>query len=193
MRFSLADNNGTPNATGLWKTACPPCIHAGVALWKRPSPYPPCILSANKLDPIPISQMEPETHHRGKRTAIRVNGAPLWIGFEALMTSIEDEEGTLSFLHVFHQPRAAVVPAKQTLRPGGCYLIKEPFFTFSADGAYYSLRVDHPSDIMSLPEGHELLPARWSNHNAVLEKSRDMRKNGNVAVEKEKWAEAESL
>lgn len=109
------------------------------------------------------------------------------------MAATEDEEGTLSFLQVFHQPRHKVLPGNQTLRPGGCYLIKEPFLTFTFDGAYRSLRVDHPSDILLLHHGHELLPAKWSNDNAVVGTSRDMRMDGNIAVDEERWAEAESL
>lgn len=192
---SPAATNSIPNATGLWKKPfpCPPCVQAATAAWKKPKPYPPCIHAANKLDPIAISHMKPETNHRGKQTTIRVNEAPVRIGYEALMTAIEDEEGILSFLQLFHQPRAQVVPVNQTLRPGGCYLIKEPLLTFSVNGAYYSLRVDHPSDILLLPDGHELLPAKWSNDNAVVGKSRDTRENGNTAVGEKRWAEAESL
>ncbi|KAG6368930.1 hypothetical protein INS49_003148 [Diaporthe citri] len=162
------------------------------AVWKRPPPYSPCIHAANNLDPIALLEMEPEKHHRGMRTAVRVRDPPTWIGLEALMTAVEDEEGTLSFLQLFHQPRAKLVPREQTLRPGGCYLIKEPFLTFSIDGAYYSLRVDHPSDILWLRHGHELLPAKWRNDNAVVGTSRDARMNGNIAVGEKRWAAAET-
>lgn len=161
--------------------------------WKIPSPYPPCIHAANELEPIAISQMEPEIHHRGKRTAVRLLGSPTRMRLETLITTIEDEEGTPSFLQLFHQPRETAVPAEQILRPGDCYLIKEPFFTFSANDAYSTLRVDHPSDILMLPHGHKLLPAKWSNNNAVVRKSSDTRINGNNAADEERWAEAESL
>lgn len=161
--------------------------------WKNPSPYPPCIRAANDLDPIVISQMEPETHHRRRRIAVRVAGSTTRIGLDTLITTIQDEEGTPTFLQLLHQPRETAVPAQQILRTGGCYLIKEPFRTLSADGVYDSLRVDHPSDILMLPDGHELLPAKWTNDNAVVGKSRESRMDGNKAVGEERWAEAESL
>lgn len=164
----------------------------GTSEGKMPSTYPPCIHAANKLDPMVILQMEDETHHRGKRIAIRVDEPPTRNWNESLMTAIEDEEGTQAWLRLFNQPRETAVPSEQILRPGGCYLIKEPFLIVAANGDY-NLRVDHPSDIFLLPHGHELLPVKWRNDNAVFEKSRDTRMKGNIAVGEGKWAEAESL
>lgn len=162
-----------------------------VATYKAPSAYLPCIHTAKELDPIAISQMKMETHHRGKRVIVRPFIPPLRT-VVALVTIIEDEEGTKARLQVWNQPSETVVPARQTLRSGSCYLIKEPFVTADPPGEY-SLRVDHPGDIFLLPPDHELIPAKWRNSadEALVGRSREMRMKGNDAVSKKRWAEAE--
>lgn len=161
-----------------------------VATHKAPSAYPPCIQTAKELDPIAISQMENETHHRGERVIVRVLVPP--IRDVGLLTLVEDEEGTSTKLYLLFQPSEKLVPAERILRLGGCYLIKEPFFTADSNGSS-SLRVDHPSDIILLPLDHELIPVEWKKGEISVGKSREMRIQGNNAVCKKKWAEAEDL
>lgn len=161
-----------------------------VATYKAPSAYPPCIHAAKELNPIAISQMKMETHHRGERVIVRVLFPP--IRDVGLITLVEDEEGTSTGLCLLFQPSETVVPAERTLRLGGCYLIKEPFFTTNSNGSD-SLRVDHPSDIIMLPLDHELIPVEWKKGEISVGKSREMRMQGNNAVGNKKWAEAEDL
>lgn len=162
----------------------------GAQRFNGPPPYPPCIRAANELDSIAISQAGIETHHRGKRLVVRVITSPTReVG---LMAAVEDEEGTATWLQLHNQPSEAVVPAKQTLQLGSCYLIKEPFATGYPD-CNYSLRVDHPGDISLLPLDHELIPAKWRKNEVLAGKSREMRMKGNDAVGKARWAEAEEL
>lgn len=161
-----------------------------VAVYKAPSAYPPCIHAAKELDPIAISQMKIETHHRGERVIVRVLIPP--IRDVALITLVEDEEGTSTRLYLLFQPSETAVPAERILRLGGCYLIKEPFFTADSNG-YGSLRVDHPSDMILLPLDHEPIPAEWKKGEIPVGKSREMRIEGNNAVGKKRWAEAEDL
>ncbi|KAH8753102.1 hypothetical protein F5883DRAFT_691147 [Diaporthe sp. PMI_573] len=104
---------------------------------------------------------------------------------------VMDEEGTQAMLQLYCQPFEEVVPAKQTLRLGCCYLVKEPFAMVCPDGCY--LRVDHPGDIFLLPHDHELLPVKWREGDAFLGSSFEMRMKGNAAVGKMQWAEAEDL
>lgn len=160
-------------------------------MFKAPSMYPPCVHSANELDPIAISQMKPETHHRGKRTVIRIvipaerNGA-------AVVSVFMDEEGTMGLLQLHNQLSDTFVPAEQALRQYACYLIKDPFLQVAAIGGF-SLRVDHPSDIMLLSHDHELLPAEWKTSERAIGKSHGMRMKGNDAVGKKRWAMANNL
>lgn len=53
--------------------------------------------------------------------------------------------------------------------------------------------MDHPSDIILLPLDHELIPVEWKKGEISVGKSREMRIQGNNAVGKKKWAEAEDL
>lgn len=174
--------------------ASPPANESShvVSTYEAPSAYPPCIHAAKELDPIAISQMKIETHHRGKRVVVRAIISPF--RRVALVTFIEDEEGNKTGLQMFNQPSEQIVPARQTLRFGSCYLIKEPFVT-AVPPDDYCLRVDHPGDIFLLPLDHELVPAKWrkSANEALVGKSREMRMRGNDAVGKKKWAEAEDL
>lgn len=159
--------------------------------FKIPTKYLPCVHAANQLDPIAISQMKPETHHRGKRTVARVSAPPGRDG-AAVVAVVEDEEGTLARLQLYYQPGDAIMPAGQIVLFGRCYLIKEPFFQVAISGTY-GLRVDHLSDILLLPHGHELLPAKWKDSETVAEGSHALRMKGNDAVGKKRWAEAENL
>lgn len=161
------------------------------ALFKIPSPYQPCIHAASKLNPIAISQMKPETHHRGNRIVVHVSIlSNHTLGL--VRAVVVDEKGTHGFLQLYHQLSEAAGPAEQFLRLGRCYLIKEPFLNAVIDGVR-SLRVDHPSDILLLSLDHELLPAKWRKTEPVAAGSRDMRMKGNDAVGKMRWTEAEDL
>lgn len=160
------------------------------ATFRVPSAYPPCIRAANELHPIVISQMIMDTHHRGKRTLVHVLTPPRRA--VALIATAEDEEGTKVWLQLYHQPSEIIVPAEKTLRPGRCYLIKEPLAMFAPDGSY-TLRVDHPSDIILLPDDHEYLPVKWRKSEASVGDSREVRMKGNGAIGKKGWAEAEEL
>lgn len=162
----------------------------GAERLEAPPPYPPCTRAANELDPIAISQMRTEIPHRGKRLVVRVV-APS-ICEEALMAVVVDEEDSVARLQLLNQPSETVVPARQTLRLGSFYLIKEPFAIVDPLGGYI-LRVDHPSDISLLPLDHELVPAEWRKTEIVAGSSRNMRMQGNYFVGKQRWAEAEDL
>lgn len=154
-------------------------------------PYPPSIHAANELDPIVISQMELETHHRGKRTTVRVLEPSIRLG-GALVTTVEDEQDTPVLLLLCQQPSEAFLPAEQILRVGSCYMIKEPFLTVAPDGSD-SLRVDHPSDILLMSQDHELLPVALRKSDHLVKGSVHIRMEGNDAVGKKRWAEAEHL
>lgn len=161
------------------------------AVFKLASPYLPCIHAAKELNPIFISQMQPETHHRGKQTVVRVDAAPTRIR-EALLTTIEDGEGSQALLLLYNQPSETAVPGEQILRRDSFYLIKEPFITVASNGDW-SLQVDHPGDILLLSQDHDLLPVKWRKRECDIGRSGDLRQKGNDAVGKKRWAEAEDL
>ena len=155
-----------------------------------PAPYPPSTLPLNKLEPIMISDMRLETHHRGRKTFLHVLTPPSRI--TAVMAIVEDECGDAITLQLYHQPEESVVPAREVLMSGVC-VIKEPYFKCAMDGTY-SVRIDHVSDIVWLDPSDDRVPQKWRRTKLTWSaNSVDMRKQGNDAVESEKWAEAERL
>lgn len=74
-----------------------------------PSPYPPCTLPLSELQPLMISDMMLETHHRGRKALLHVLTPPSRM--TAVMAIVEDERGTAVVLQLYHQPNESVVPA----------------------------------------------------------------------------------
>ncbi|KAF5722004.1 TPR domain-containing protein [Fusarium mundagurra] len=159
-----------------------------IATTQVPAPYPPCIHSANDLEPIMISDMRLETHHRGKKIMLRVLTPP--DRMTAVMAIVEDENGIAVLLQLYHQPEETIVPAAEILSPNMVCILKEPFFKCATDGTY-SLRVDHPSDIIRLDGADDRIPSHWRPSMVISrENSTGIRKRGNEAVQVKKWAEA---
>ncbi|CAG7561109.1 unnamed protein product [Fusarium equiseti] len=159
-----------------------------IATTQVPAPYPPCVNSSNDLEPMMISDMRLETHHRGKKIMLRVLTPP--DRMTAVMAIVEDEKGTAVLLQLYHQPEETIVPATEILNPNMVYILKEPFFKCATDGTY-SLRVDHPSDIIRLDGADDRIPSHWRPSVVTSDQnSTDIRKQGNNAVQDKKWAEA---
>lgn len=159
-----------------------------------PEPYPPCTLPAAELNPITISQMKLETHHRGRSIVVRVITPP--DRMTNVMALIEDEKYSVVLLQLYNQPAEATVPKHSILRKDGVMLIKEPFFKVTASGGNeYSIRVDHVSDVIFLDALDPLVPKRLRMASGELlgMTSKEIRKEGNAAVGKKEWAEAERL
>ncbi|ROT37968.1 SET domain-containing protein [Sodiomyces alkalinus F11] len=162
-----------------------------MALSQLPPAYPPCIRPVSELEPMAISDMRLETHHRGKMILIRVRTPPNRI--TAVMTIVEDEEGTAVVLQLYHQPDESMVPAEEVLQPDDVFILKEPFFKRATDGSY-SLRVDHPGDIVRLESNDERIPSKWRSRPLMHgQTSKHIRLQGNEATRREQWAVAERL
>ncbi|KAI1461406.1 hypothetical protein F4805DRAFT_453838 [Annulohypoxylon moriforme] len=156
-----------------------------------PAYYPPCICPVQELKPLMISDMTLETHHRGERALVRVLTPADRI--TAIMAIIEDEEGTAVLMQLYNQPEESVVSKDQILREGDVCILKEPYFKGTVDGSY-SLRVDHVSDIIWLQDTDPRIPFKWRKRVLTLdENSKDIRLEGNAAVQRRAWAEAEQL
>ncbi|PNY29022.1 Protein unc-45 [Tolypocladium capitatum] len=154
-----------------------------------PAPYTPCARSVSELQPIMISEMRLETHHRGSKTLVRIRTLPQRI--TAVMAIVEDEQGTAVLLQLYNQPEELVVPAREILLPDGVCILKEPFFKCATDGSY-SLRVDHVSDIIWLEDNDERVPPKWRKP-ALNADSESIRMQGNHAVQNQSWAAAQRL
>lgn len=165
-----------------------------IATSQVPAPYAPCTLPAADLKPMTISQMKLETHHRGHQIVVRVLTPP--DRMTAVMAIVEDEEGTAVLLQLYHQPAETVVPKVNILQQGGYVLIKEPFFKTAATNGSYNIRADHVSDVIFLDDTNDLVPKKWRKRVETIAtglSSREIRLQGNKAVEKMEWAMAERL
>jgi hypothetical protein len=162
-----------------------------VPITQIPEPYAPCTLSAQDLKPITISKMRLETHHRGSKVLLRVLTPPERIN--AVMVIVEDEEETAILLQTYQQPQEELVPCAEAFIANRICIIKEPFLKQTIDGPY-SLRVDHPSDIIWLDENDQRIPAKWRNiKNRIPNSSQGHREQGNTCVTNKDWAAAHRL
>lgn len=119
--------------------------------------YPPCGLSLLDLKPMCISDLRLETHHVGRVLLVRTFGKPNRI--LSVQNAIEDEKGDVDRLALYNSdPKLAldsVLPSK------ALFAIKEPYYKTSADGGY-TVRVDHPSNLVCVPYYHGMVPRALS-------------------------------
>ncbi|KAJ1324480.1 SET and MYND domain-containing protein 4 [Microdochium nivale] len=160
-----------------------------------PPAYPPSTKPLSKLEPISIFELEPDTHHRGRRTTLRVLAPPYREHVASIATMVEDEQGDTLVLRLFFQPPEQLVPADEILCMGDVVVVREPFFCKSAaDSGSCALRVDHTGDVTRLAVGNERIPTRWR----CVEEQEEvfsgvLRGQGNEAVREEQWAKAHRL
>ncbi|KAI0888899.1 uncharacterized protein GGS22DRAFT_184475 [Annulohypoxylon maeteangense] len=156
-----------------------------------PISYPPCVRPVQELEPLMISKMTLETHHRGKQTLIRVLTPATREVY--VVAVVEDEEGTALLMQLYNQPEEEVVGADKILRQGDVCIIKEPVFRSNICNDYM-IQVDHASDIIWLRDADPRIPPKWRKRVQAPDKSsKDIRLEGNAAVQSRKWAEAEQL
>ncbi|KAI1773666.1 hypothetical protein F4818DRAFT_97598 [Hypoxylon cercidicola] len=157
-----------------------------------PPHYPPCVRPIQELKPMMISRMGLEIHHRGNQVLVHVLTPPDRIN--AITAIVEDEEGTAVLLQLYNQPDESKVSKENVLQAGDVCIIKEPFFKVSSNSESYNLRVDHVSDIIWLDDTDYRIPLAWRKRILSLdESSQDFRLQGNAAVGKQNWGEAEIL
>ncbi|KAF7554291.1 hypothetical protein G7Z17_g3039 [Cylindrodendrum hubeiense] len=162
-----------------------------VATSQVPAPYAPCVRSVSELKPMMISTMRLEMHHRGKRIVLRIRTPPQRM--TAVMAIVQDEEDTAVLLQLYNQPDESVMPVSEIIRRDSVLIIKEPFFKCATDGSY-SLRVDHPSDIIWLEDTDEKIPPKWRKPvHTLANDSKSIRMQGNDAVQSQSWAVAQRL
>lgn len=156
-----------------------------------PRPYLPCTKSAHELEPMLISEMRLETHHRDHKVILRVLTPSHRIN--AVITVVEDEGGTGATLQLYHLLEESVVPDEEVVYEGRVCVLKEPFFKVATDGSY-SLRVDHVNDIVWLADDDKRIPAKWRRKTPSREiPSLQSRMEGNDAVKRSEWARAVRL
>jgi tetratricopeptide (TPR) repeat protein len=146
-------------------------------------PYPPCIVSLQKLEPIKFSDLKMETHHRGKKLTIRRASPVVTLAARSwAMVQDEAEKETERLEMCLHKNRHGEDVLESTRR----FIIKEPYFTLTDQGEP-TLRIDHPSDLV-VCRGEEI---SHQDDAAKAEKLATKFKNkGNAALKEQDLPEA---
>ncbi|KAK5723704.1 hypothetical protein LTR15_005403 [Elasticomyces elasticus] len=142
--------------------------------------YPPSIIPTAKLKPMLIPELRLETHHRGRVLILRTFGLPQRI--QAVQNAVENAEGNVERLALYNtDPKHT---PEQSLPRGVVIAVREPFYKATMDGGY-TIRVDHPSDLVRLPAGHESIPAAFAPRLVELElPAEGFKMSGNAAYAK---------
>jgi len=115
--------------------------------------YPPSVRAVADLKPMLISDLRLETHHTGRVLLLRTFGHPSRI--QAVQNAVEDANGNVDRVAVYNTDTG--ITPERLLPKGAVLAVKEPFYKTTADGGY-SLRVDHPSDLILLSASDALVP-----------------------------------
>ncbi|GKT89204.1 TPR domain-containing protein (tetratricopeptide) [Colletotrichum tofieldiae] len=108
--------------------------------------YPPSTASLQDLKPMEFTELQMDTHHRGRSLAVkRAKRCPVVALAARSWTVVQDEEEkeTERLEICLHK----TTDGEDTLESARRYIIKEPYFTLTEDGEA-TLRVDHPSDLV---------------------------------------------
>lgn len=129
--------------------------------------YPPCTEALVDLKLMKLSELQMETHHRGRYLSVKCN-APVIQAASYCWTVVEEKStNEAERLQVF-------LPTSRLdyiLDEGEDFVIKEPYYTLNDQGAP-TIRVDHPSDVIIAPVQDDKTSAtKWKDlGNAALKK-----------------------
>lgn len=118
--------------------------------------YPPSVVPLAQLGTVNLAQLRLETHHRGKVLIVRSFGHAYRV--QSVQAAIEDETGAVDRLILYNSDSDRT--PQQIIPRGGVFAIKEPFYKLSGDGGP-CVRVDHPSDLVSLSSDYPDLPGKF--------------------------------
>lgn len=106
--------------------------------------YLPCTLSLNDLQPITMSDLRMDTHHRGYILTVRRVAPVIKLVATSWTIVQEDSSDDMERLEVMlHKFKFG----KEILDSASIFKIKEPCFTLSDQGET-ALQIDHPSDLL---------------------------------------------
>jgi tetratricopeptide (TPR) repeat protein len=145
-------------------------------------PYLPCVVPLRRLQPMKIAELMMETHHRGRKLAIK-RASPVVTLASRSWTMVRDEEGeeTERLEVLLHKSRHG----EDVLESASRFVIKEPYFTITEQGEP-TLRIDHPSDLVVCTDEAENAANGDSEDAAVVEKiARKFKDEGNAALKKQ--------
>lgn len=125
-----------------------------------PLPYAPCVAPLSTLKKVLMRQLTIDTHHRGSYIVVRAVTPVHTAG--AAMIIVEDEERNVLLLQWYNQDHTVT---DSCLPEGTVLIIKEPFVGIITDKegpqVGHGLRVDHPSDLIIVPNYCSQIPLQW--------------------------------
>jgi len=108
------------------------------------NPYPPCTVLLQDLQPMKLSDLQIDMHHRGRvLTVRRVSPVVKLLAFSWTVVQEEFSGETERLEVLLHKSKHG----QDILESGSIFEIKEPYFTLSDQGDP-TLRIDHPSDLV---------------------------------------------
>jgi len=142
-----------------------------------PPAYSPCFRSILDLHKVMIKDLLLETHHRDNYIMVRSITPP--DRMNAVMAIVEDENGEVIMLQLYYQEEEITRTAEDILGEGTILIVKEPYLKLMSDGDY-GLRIDHPSDLVYIPQNDLRIPSCWQLSIEELEVSVEhLRMQGN--------------
>ncbi|KAL2271351.1 hypothetical protein VTJ83DRAFT_722 [Remersonia thermophila] len=142
--------------------------------------YPASTKSIRDLEIIPLSELHPETHHRGKGIIVKAVSPP-FVGAGAVSV-VEDEFGNADKLAIYNQPDSSILSGV----PEGCVIaVKEPYYKNNGAERDFIICVDHPSDVILLRFTDPIIPEPL-RLGPLLKTAEDWKKAGDHAfIEKD--------
>lgn len=153
----------------------------GITVIPIEKPYLPSTASLEELTPMKLSELKMETHHKGRKLAVRRKEAV--VEQKAHTWTMVEEEGSDDAERlevVVHKSRGG----EDLLDSITAFTIKEPYFTLSDDNEP-TLRIDHPSDIVI---HHEEVPS--SEGVSAVDQATKCKEEGNAALKRKDLLEA---
>ncbi|KAM0705275.1 hypothetical protein Q7P35_008065 [Cladosporium inversicolor] len=152
----------------------------GITVIPIEKPYLPSTASLEELTPMKLSELTMETHHKGRKLAVRRKEAV--VEQKAHTWTMIEEEGSDDAERlevVVHKSRGGA----DLLDSITAFTIKEPYFTLSDDNEP-TLRIDHPSDIVIR---HEVSSSEGVS---AVDQATKRKEEGNAALKRKDLLEA---
>lgn len=139
-------------------------------------PYTPCTVPIADLQPIKLSELKTETHHRGRVLEVKRIG-PV-VQQKAASWSVVSEYGTEDGERIEMFLHRSLYEGDELIESGNALKIKEPYFTVN-DQNEPTIRIDHPSDLVVTDTGEK-----------SAKSAKACKEAGNTALKKNELAEA---
>ncbi|KAK2758733.1 hypothetical protein FQN54_003423 [Arachnomyces sp. PD_36] len=147
--------------------------------------YPPCTASLEDLEPMKLSDLRIETHHRGRVLSVRRVSPVVELVASSWTVVQDDTSDGAERLDVFlHKSKHG----KDVLELGSEFLVKEPYFTLNNQGEP-AIRIDHPSDLVVSVDNDD--PESWRKATKddtparAVKTAVEYKEEGNAALKKQ--------